>query len=458
MLGTRKTHRTVVLVVLSLLLALTATWLGGCRDMSGNAPNGVTLGISRRPPGAVSGAGPLASVPGYRPNGPARLDKQYYLINGYTGPDSIDLRGYDLSALDLRDREQDLLRADFDTDTRWPDKLPPYFDPAVLMDIGRNPGLGLRALHARGFTGGGIGVAVIDRPLLLDHSEFAGRIRHYEELHCADVTADAHGTMAASIIAGQTTGVAPGADIYYIAVTPGEEAADGFQLDLSPLARALDRVMEINRSLPEANRIRTVYVGPGWNLRTDTYWEGQQSEIGSGRWFYAPGYLDLRQSAFAATREGILMAFSGLEDLYGLGLDGMERDPLSDPDDPAVYAGERRRTDFRLKPGRKAGAGASPLLVPMNSRTVASATGPESYTFLRDADWDSCLAYLAGLYALACQVDPGITPARFAKTAARTADIIPFWPAFQGGGSWRAFKVNPAKLMEALGAPAAPGP
>jgi hypothetical protein len=50
--------------------------------------------------------------------------------------------------------------ATFDTFTIWPNRLPLLFDPGLILELGKNPGLGLRALHAAGVTGKGSGLAV----------------------------------------------------------------------------------------------------------------------------------------------------------------------------------------------------------------------------------------------------------------------------------------------------------
>lgn len=90
-----------------------------------------------------------------------------------------DVQGKSLEKLDLRACE-DLLRTQrFDTRTRWPARLPAGFDPVEIMETGKDPGLGIRRLHAQGITGKGIGVAIIDGPLRLDHVEYKDRIVYY---------------------------------------------------------------------------------------------------------------------------------------------------------------------------------------------------------------------------------------------------------------------------------------
>ena len=91
-------------------------------------------------------------------------------------PFQVDLRMADLSGLDLKGAAEGLAFATFGTTTVWPakDKMPEGFDPKAIMEMGKNPGLGVRGLHARGITGKGVRIAIIDQPLPVDHEEFGG--------------------------------------------------------------------------------------------------------------------------------------------------------------------------------------------------------------------------------------------------------------------------------------------
>jgi hypothetical protein len=95
----------------------------------------------------------------------------------------LDLRGCDLSKLDLRNSINDLLYASFDDRTVWPvpNRMPSDFDSKRIMELGKNPGLGVHSLHKRGITGRGVGIAILDQPLLVDHQEYGDRLRLYEE-------------------------------------------------------------------------------------------------------------------------------------------------------------------------------------------------------------------------------------------------------------------------------------
>lgn len=91
---------------------------------------------------------------------------------------------------------------------------------AKTLEDGKNPGLGIRALHERGITGKGVNVAIIDQHLLLDHPEFSGKIAAYLDTGCnmPSSTGSMHAPAVTSILVGESVGVAPGARVYYAAV------------------------------------------------------------------------------------------------------------------------------------------------------------------------------------------------------------------------------------------------
>jgi hypothetical protein len=69
-----------------------------------------------------------------------------------------------LANLDLRGHRKLLETMTFDSQTVWPEssKMPEKFDPAVVLEEAKNPGLGLRSLHSKGIDGRGVGIAIID--------------------------------------------------------------------------------------------------------------------------------------------------------------------------------------------------------------------------------------------------------------------------------------------------------
>jgi hypothetical protein len=197
---------------------------------------------------------------------PMRLEQFPRFDPNSIEPFQVDLRGRNLSALDLTGRKADLEQADFDTRTIWPpaDKLPPGFDPRRILELGKIPGLGVRSLHARGVTGRGVGIAMVDQLLLVDHHEYADRLRLYEEIGVTvlERTAPLHGAAVASIAVGKTVGVAPEADLYYIGSSLGLR---GLPTNFRFYASGVRRVLKINDQLPADRKIRVIAIQVGWD-------------------------------------------------------------------------------------------------------------------------------------------------------------------------------------------------
>lgn len=124
-----------------------------------------------------------------------------------------------------------------------------------IIENGKNPGLGVRALHERGITGEGVSVAIIDQELILEPSEFSDRIVEYYECSGYDFEGrgSMHGPAVVSILAGKTTGVAPGAKVYYA-------AASSRYADSAYYADGLNWIVDKNETLPENEKIRLVSI------------------------------------------------------------------------------------------------------------------------------------------------------------------------------------------------------
>ncbi|HMB23472.1 MAG: S8 family serine peptidase [Chloroflexota bacterium] len=310
--------------------------------------------------------------------------------------------------------KDDLLFADFDSQTKWPaaDKMPAGFDWQKIMEIGKDPGLRIRTLHNQGVTGKGIGIAIIDQPLLTGHQEYKDRLQLYEEINILpDTPAQMHGAAVTSIAAGKTVGVAPDADLYYIGAWTGdwEPETDDFTWNFTYYAQAMRRVLEINRSLSEDRKIRVIAMQVGWDASQ-------------------AGYEEITAAVREAKAGGILVVSSTLSETYGWYFQGLGRNPLDDPNQFESYCpGLWWEKDFydgmsltshRGKPSQPT------LLVPMDSRTTASPTDVKDYVFYRSGGWSWSIPYLAGMYALAAQVKPDITPEEFWKTALKTGRTI----------------------------------
>lgn len=377
------------------------------------------LTITRRPPPTTYERGSISSLPAYDPNA-AKNSFQ------------VDLRSGDLSQVDIEHRLSDLLHADFDSRTRWPAKLPAGFVPAQLMELGKNPGLGLRQLHAKGVTGKGVGIGIIDQTLLVDHTEYADQLRLYEEIHNLGIDAQMHGPAVASIAVGKTVGVAPEADLYYLAETHGTVGALGhFDWDFQWVAKSIDRLLEVNTALPKERKIRVISISVGWSPKQK-------------------GYQETMRAVRRATDQGVFVISTALQQTHGLAFHGLGRAPASDPDAPGSYGPGLWWADHfwaasgNFTPGKM-------LLVPMDSRCMASPTGNRDYVYYSEGGWSWCVPWIAGLYTLACQVDPGITPEKFWQTALQTGQTV----RLQNDGKAVPFGTiaDPVALIETLQQP-----
>ena len=123
-----------------------------------------------------------------------------------------------------------------------------------IMEEGKNPGLGVRALHEQVFTGKGVNVAIIDQPINLEHPEYKGKIVSYKNL-CDEEggSSSMHGPAVTSLLAGSTIGVAPEVNIYYV-------AAPSWNGDASYQAEALKCIIQWNKELADSEKIRVVSV------------------------------------------------------------------------------------------------------------------------------------------------------------------------------------------------------
>jgi hypothetical protein len=345
-----------------------------------------------------------------------------------TNPFQVDLRSYDLSKLDLSNSIDNLLYATFDDGTVWPasEQMPSDFSWQKIMEIGKNPGLGIRSLHKKGIIGRGVGVAIIDQPLLVDHQEYAERLRLYEEIHIRSGTEpQMHGPAVASIAVGKTVGVAPEAELYYIAQ---------FNFDwqgtrtLKYLAEGIHRIVEINEQLPQDKKIRVISISKGWGP-TDK------------------DYKEITKAARKARAKGMLVVCTSVEEVHkGCDFGGLGRSPLADPDvfesyEPGLFLAKH------FYEGRFSQAKGY-FWVPMDSRTTASPGDSDEYVFYRQGGFSWAVPYIAGVYALAVQVDDKITPRRFWTLAVKTGRII----KLEHKGEIRSFGpiLDPVKLINEL--------
>ncbi|MHC4500160.1 MAG: S8 family serine peptidase [Planctomycetota bacterium] len=293
------------------------------------------------------------------------------------GLDDADVRGLDLSG------EADYLKSeDLCSLTQWPgpEKLPPGFDPQRLLEDGKNPGLGIRALHKEGIDGEGVGIAVLDQPLLLGHEEYSSRLVRYDATRSGGIwlRPQMHGSPIVSVAVGKRCGVAPRAFVfYYAANTTSGSGKPRIQADW------INEIIKYNETAEDSKRIRVINISAAPDRA-----------------------LVFREARKKALDAGILVVTCAQKWLdYGT-LNLIEG---KDPDDPESYI-----------PGGYSGS-TDVLRVPVGNGTTASHRGIDVYTYYRQGGMSWAAPYIAGLAALAFQVNPDLQPQTIVEQLVKTA-------------------------------------
>lgn len=282
----------------------------------------------------------------------------------------LERRGKDLARLDLSN--SDLTRTTFDSFTPWPasDRLPKGFKPDEIMEWGKYPGLGVKELHEQGITGEGVHVAIIDQPLLKNHTEYREQLGSYTDIETQDSRPSMHGPAVASILVGRTCGVAPDAILHYW-------AEPSWKRDYQYRCEALEQIIEHNQGKPVSLQIRIVSVSKGFS----------PDEPNLDRW---------KALLEKAKQNGIYVIHCS-RNMFGAGCPVYENS-----DDPgnfqlcALYSGPAPQ---------RSGI----LYAPVDNRTIASREGDEEYTFQSRGGLSWGAPYIAGVAALGLQIDPRLT-------------------------------------------------
>jgi hypothetical protein len=195
--------------------------------------------------------------------------------------------------------------------------------------------------------------------------------------------------------------VAPDANVYYIATWMFDPNAQTRSLTYTYYAQAIHRIIEINKGLPANQKIRALSMSVGSNPSV-------------------PKYDEFIAAINEAKKAGIFAIHVDLEETYGWRYMGLGRDPLSDPNDFQSY----KPADWWAQSFYDQGFPSETLLIPMDSRSTASPTGKTDYVFYAQGGMSWTVPYLAGMYALAAQVKPDITPDVFWDTALKTGKTI----------------------------------
>lgn len=274
------------------------------------------------------------------------------------------------------------------------ENLPEGWNPELIIEQGKNPGCHVREMHKLGYTGSGINVAIIDSPILTEHSEIkSSLVSYYQDYSEFNEYAFFHGQAVSGILVGDETGIAKDADLYYFAVNT--QTTD-------KRLSALRKILEHNATCNPDEKIQVVSLSWGINKGGDGYEE----------------YRDLLKELY---NSGVFVATADFnmldETLFGTKMNYgalVKKDQTVDSDDFSNYTA---MYNFH-------GAPQEILLVPCGDRTVASCLGNEKYRHDSAASTSWSTPALAGIYAsvLQCAVKNNVelSPAIFWQYALET--------------------------------------
>lgn len=325
-----------------------------------------------------------------------KSENEIWKYDNLTG---IDLRGIDLSDANLNDKIDDLKNFRFDSKTKWPNNLPDGFNPKLLMELGKDPGLNIKSLHEKGITGKGIGIAIIDQSLLVNHEEYKHQLMLYHSYSSLNNNISSqHGPAVASIAVGKNIGVAPESKLYFIAddyaLYTSNDDSGNRTINLEYYIKDIERLIELNKTLNYNEKIRVISISVGF--------DNNQKNID-----------EFNSAVIKARGEGIEILCYGDGNLMNE-YSGMGR---------KLYGNPNLIED--LRPSNLGSLNEEyPLLVPMNNRTLASGSGVSDYDYMPIGGVSWIVPYIAGLYSLSCQVKPDITFRDFTNIARRTGKMV----------------------------------
>ncbi len=371
-----------------------------------------------------------------------------------------DARACDISKLELT--EEQLLNLCIDKTTIMSPEQKTIVE--VYTEKGKNPGLGIRSLHAQGITGKGVHMAIIDQPLSR-HQEYSENIRSHTDINTSEAgwsTAQLHGAAVTSIAVGKSVGVAPDATVDYystVNLTSNPDELKQYKLKVRdmieefkdypekhqywdnklkevkqygqapsniPYANAIIQILDKNKTLPPEERVSVISISWGFDI-------------------LAPGFEELQGAIARAKEESVFVISTALDRDYGFDCSGANRDPKGDIESAEAYEAGAFWKEYseNVEPEFLE----DQLLVPMDHRTTADFTDETSYRYEgNDGGMSWAVPWLAGMYVLAKQTNPDITPEDFWKLAQETADEC----TNNDTGKFVGKIINPQKLIEKI--------
>jgi nicotinamidase-related amidase len=331
-----------------------------------------------------------------------------------------DLRNKDLSDKDFSSLLPQILnRCYYNTETKWPahDHLPTGFNPQILLEESKNPGLGLRELHRHGITGKGVHVAIIDQKISQPSHEDYKVFSYSESIPPKkDDGVSMHGPAVASLLVGKSCGVAPEALLHYFAIPAGVP-------DFALCAQNLREMLRYNRTVALSEKIRVV---------SCSFPDVEYERFGQIEKWNKAGLQEWIKALEDAKNEGMVVV-NGLNNDRGLvTVNSSESDSdrltfigggsIDNKDD---FESQDMWLKFKDTPTKeKTKIMAENIMVPTDYRTCAESWVKENQYFyggLNGMSWS--IPYLAGVIALGLQKNQNLMPRQIIQKIKKTVYI-----------------------------------
>ena len=305
------------------------------------------------------------------------FDKEPYVnkLHGFIG---WNYQNKDFSQLSF----EFLAMQSFNSYTKWPkeNKKPEKFNPDMWLEVGKDPGLGIKKLHEKGIAGDGISIAVIDKCINPNHKEFLGRVI-YRQISIplakdSQYKLHFHGIACASILCGKNCGIAPEAKLFYFAVPDDGRNFVNYCI-------AMEEIIETNINLPEDLKIKLVSISDGIG--------GGDDEV-IKKW---------KEMLSRAREQNIAVIYSNnsMHSIFSWG--GCL--PYTDRNNAENY-------DYSTWPKSNDEKAKEKIILPADFRTTASNIDNETYVYWGgDSGLSWAIPYFAGLATLAWSVNKDIT-------------------------------------------------
>lgn len=330
----------------------------------------------------------------------------------------IDIRYCDVSDVDFTKFPKDIInKLSFNSKTIWPSKMPKWFNLEEINKIGKTPGLNVKELHARGITGRGVGLAIIDQPLS-SHQEYKNNVKYYKNF-TQEKKGTMHGTAVSSIAVGKNIGVAPGADLYFIAAEFIEDDNEIF--DATPIADAINYILELNKTLSVKNKISVISISRGFSENDN-------------------GHEDFQAALQNAEKQNILVLTTNV--VRTVSRDGY----FANPNNLASYTRPPYWWEDEIIPSLSQN---EKILVPTDYRITACETGEQDYAYYVQGGLSWGVPYLAGVAALAKQAKPNLKMKDFISLVRKTADTVTVKDS-TGKPYQVKYFINPKHLIDSL--------